>query len=156
MTIHFRFPQNGPSKAVWGIFLFLMQRYKIFMTLAIKSLDLFELICDYPYVIFLKVLTQAIPDWFQANWAYISRGVIFQNIAQPPFLNLLQPQNTNSEENQKIIVHNAQDSSHHIPFSVHVCVLIMVSLILLLSFLSKSFLSFSIFDEISQDLVISH
>ena len=27
-----------------------MQRYKIFMTLAIKSLDLFELICDYPYI----------------------------------------------------------------------------------------------------------
>ena len=51
MTIHFRFPQNGPSKAVWGIFLFLMQRYKIFMTLAIKSLDLFELICDYPYLV---------------------------------------------------------------------------------------------------------
>ena len=50
MTINFRFPQNGPSKAVWGIFLFLMQRYKIFMILAIKSLDLFELICDYPYV----------------------------------------------------------------------------------------------------------
>ena len=37
---------------------------------------------------------------------------------------------TNSEENQKIIVHNAQDSSRHISFSVHVCVLIMVSLIL--------------------------
>ena len=37
---------------------------------------------------------------------------------------------TNSEENQKIIVHNAQDSSHHIPCSVHVCVLIIVSLIL--------------------------
>ena len=50
MTIYFRFPQNGPSKAVCGIFLFLMQRYKIFMTLAIKSLDLFELICDYPYI----------------------------------------------------------------------------------------------------------
>ena len=48
MTIIFRFPQNRPYKAVWGIFLFLMQRYKIFMTLAIKSLDLFELICDYP------------------------------------------------------------------------------------------------------------
>ena len=27
-----------------------MQRYKNFMTLAIKSLDLFELICDYPYI----------------------------------------------------------------------------------------------------------
>ena len=27
-----------------------MQRYKNFMTLAIKSLSLFELICDYPYI----------------------------------------------------------------------------------------------------------
>ena len=27
-----------------------MQRYKNFMTLAIKSLDLFKLICDYPYL----------------------------------------------------------------------------------------------------------
>ena len=48
MTIYFRFPQNRPCKAVWGIFLFLMQRYKKSMILAIKSLGLFELICDYP------------------------------------------------------------------------------------------------------------
>ena len=50
MTIYFRFPQNRPYKAVWGIILFLMQRYKKSMTLAIKSLSLFELICDYPYI----------------------------------------------------------------------------------------------------------
>ena len=69
MTIHFRFPQNGPSKAVWGIFLFLMQRYKIFMTLAIKSLDLFELICDYPYTISLKVakMTKQIGHYTKEN-----------------------------------------------------------------------------------------
>ena len=48
MTIYFCFPKNRPCKAVWGIFLFLMQRYEIFMTLVIKSLDLFKLICNYP------------------------------------------------------------------------------------------------------------
>ena len=50
MTMYFRFPQNRPCKAVWGIFLFLMQRYKKSITLAIKLLGLFELICDYPYL----------------------------------------------------------------------------------------------------------
>ena len=48
MTIFSRFPQNRQCKAVWGIFLFLMQRYKKSMTLAIKSLDFFRLICDLP------------------------------------------------------------------------------------------------------------
>ena len=53
------------------------------------------------------------------------------------------------KKSQKIIVHNAQDSSRHISFSVHVCVLIMVSLIFVLrSFWSWSFLSNSIFDDL--------
>ena len=51
MTIYFRFPQNRPYKAVWGIFLFLMQSHKKSMIPSIKSLDLFELICDYPYIV---------------------------------------------------------------------------------------------------------
>ena len=48
MMIIFRFPQNRPSKAVWGIFCYHMQRHKKNITLAIKSLDLFRLICDHP------------------------------------------------------------------------------------------------------------
>ena len=48
MTIIFRFPQNRPCKAVWGIYFYHMQRYKNFITLAIKSLGLIEVICDNP------------------------------------------------------------------------------------------------------------
>ena len=44
----FSFPPKRAIQSCLGDFLFLMQRYKIFMTLVIKSLDLFELICDYP------------------------------------------------------------------------------------------------------------
>ena len=41
MTIIFRFPQNRPVKAVWGILYYFMQRYKILITLTIRSLGCF-------------------------------------------------------------------------------------------------------------------
>ena len=72
MTINFRFPKNGPSKAVWGIFLFLMQRYKIFMTLVINSLGLFELICDYPYLTVILF-----EDYFEADSNDSSRAAMY-------------------------------------------------------------------------------
>ena len=48
MTIYSRFPQNRPCKAVWGIFFVSYAKIQKSMILTIKSLGLFELICDYP------------------------------------------------------------------------------------------------------------
>ena len=72
MTIYFRFPQNRPYKAVWFFFCYHMQRYINFMTLAIKSLSLFELICDYPY---LKINGKVSKDKWQSMFRHLARYV---------------------------------------------------------------------------------
>ena len=46
----FSFPPKQALQSSLGFFCYHMQRYINFMTLAIKSLSLFELICDYPYI----------------------------------------------------------------------------------------------------------
>ncbi len=46
----FSFPKTGRAKQFGGFFCFLCKDTKKSMTLVIKSLGLFELICDYPYI----------------------------------------------------------------------------------------------------------
>ena len=45
------------------------------MTLAIKSLDLFELICDYPYIFYPRRLYMPLPQTIHSVWIhYICHG----------------------------------------------------------------------------------
>ena len=52
--------------------MFLMQRYKKSMTLATKSLGLFELICDYPYVgLSTDFFVEEADEWRDEAWRII-------------------------------------------------------------------------------------
>ena len=65
----FSFPPKQACQSSLGDFLFLMQRYKNLMTLPIKSLSLFGLICDNPY--FRQRCVVAVgKEYDKANWKF--------------------------------------------------------------------------------------
>ena len=68
----FSFPPKQALQSSLGFFCYHMQRYINFMTLAIKSLSLFELICDYPY---LKINGKVSKDKWQSMFRHLARYV---------------------------------------------------------------------------------